>query len=116
MKESNIQSAIMLALSESGVLIFRNNVGALKDKTGRIVRYGVCNPGGSDLIGATPVIITEEMVGQTLAVFTAIEVKTATGRASEAQTLFIEAVRRHGGRAGIARSPQDAVRIAIPAP
>lgn len=116
MKESNIQSAIMLALSEAGVLIFRNNVGALKDKTGRIVRYGVCNPGGSDLIGATPVIITEEMVGQTLAVFTAIEVKTATGRVSPAQEAFIAAVRRQGGRAGVARCPDDALRIAQPSP
>lgn len=113
MKETNIQAVIMLALSEMGILIFRNNVGALPDRNGRIVRYGVCNPGGSDLIGATPVTITQDMVGSTVAVFTAIECKTALGQPTDAQLRFIDAVRRAGGRAGIARSAADAVQIAL---
>ncbi len=112
MKEGNVQAAIMLALSNAGIMIFRNNVGALSDKHGRIVRYGVGNPGGSDLIGATPVKITQEMVGTTVAVFTAIEVKTPTGRTTEAQDRFLAAVRKRGGRAGVARSGPEAVAIA----
>ena len=90
----------------------RNNIGQYFDpKTNRPIRYGVCNPGGSDLIGWTPVAITPDMVGQTVAVFTAVEVKNATGRPSEAQLNFIAQVLKAGGFAGIARSPGDAVAI-----
>lgn len=92
--------------------MFRNNVGAYKDpKTGRFIQYGVCNPGGSDLIGWTPVVVTPDMVGKTLAVFTAVENKTANGRVTEHQLNFIAQVLRGGGFAGIARSPGDAVAI-----
>jgi hypothetical protein len=80
-------------------------------KTGRPVQYGVCNPGGSDLIGWTPVCITPDMVGKTVAVFTAVEVKTPTGKPTEHQLNFITQVLRAGGFAGIARSPGDAVAI-----
>lgn len=100
--ESNISNACMIALSEAGCLIFRNNTGVLKDHNGRPVRFGLCT-GGSDLIGIAPD-----------GVFVGIEVKTKTGRASPAQTAFIAAVRRQGGRAGIARTPEEAVAIALP--
>lgn len=103
-KETNIMNACMVALSAARCLVWRNNTGAHRDADGRLVRYGL-GKGSSDLIGIAPD-----------GIFFAVEVKTDTGRASEAQILFIEAVRRHGGRAGIARSPQDAVRIAIPVP
>lgn len=92
--------------------MFRNNVGQFTDpKTNRPIRYGVCNPGGSDLIGFTTTEITPDMVGKIVAVFTAVEVKTGTGRASEHQLNFIAQVLRAGGFAGIARSPGDAVAI-----
>lgn len=110
-QENNIQNAIRLSLTDCGVLSFRNNVGAYKTEAGHYVRYGVGESGGSDLICITPVTITPDMVGQTLGVFTAIEVKTAKGRASENQKRFIEAVKRQGGLAGIARSPADALQI-----
>ena len=112
MSEAAIQQQIRLALSRAGVVAFRNNIGAYTDtKTGRVIKYGVCNPGGSDLIGWTPVHITPDMVGQTLAVFTAVEVKTPTGRATEHQLNFIAQVLRAGGYAGIAISPSEAVAI-----
>jgi hypothetical protein len=110
--EAAIQQQIRLALSRAGVVAFRNNIGAYMDpKTGRPVQYGVCNPGGSDLIGWTPVKITPDMVGKTVAVFTAVEVKTPTGKPTEHQLNFITQVLRAGGFAGIARSPGDAVAI-----
>lgn len=110
--EAAIQQQIRLALSAAGVVTFRNNVGQYLDpKTGRPIRYGVCNPGGSDLIGWTPVVITPDMVGQTVAIFTAVEVKKPGGKVSEAQQNFIDQVNRHGGRAGVAYSPQEAVGI-----
>ncbi len=90
----------------------RNNIGQYFDpKTNRPIRYGVCNPGGSDLIGWTPVQITPDMVGKTVAVFTAVEVKTPNGKPTEHQLNFITQVLRAGGFAGIARSPGDAVAI-----
>jgi len=99
--ETNIMNAAMIALSSAGCVSWRNNTGAYKDHSGRLVRYGLC-VGSSDLIGIAPG-----------GVFFAIEIKTATGKPTSAQTHFIEAVRRHGGRAGIARDPAEAVRIAL---
>ena len=98
--EANIQNDILIALSKAGAIVFRNNVGALQDKTGRLVRYGVGGNGGSDIIGICP-------DGR----FLAVEVKKNTGRATEDQLRFIEAVRSKGGRAGVARSVEDALRI-----
>lgn len=112
MSEAAIQQQIRLALSQAGSVMHRNNVGAYKDpKTGRFIQYGVGNPGGSDLIGWTPMVITPDMVGRTVAVFTACEVKTAGGRATEHQLNFIAQVLKAGGMAGIARSPGEAVAI-----
>ena len=67
--------------------------------------------GSSDLIGLTPVLITDGMVGQTIGVFTAIEVKTSNGRASKEQLTFIDAITKNGGYAGIARNEKDAIDI-----
>lgn len=99
--ESSIQNSIRLAASPS--ILFRNNCGAYSDKNGIFVRYGVASPGGSDLIGWTP--------RGGLAVFTAIEVKTTTGRTTPAQQNFIDVVRAAGGIAGVARSAAEAQRI-----
>lgn len=111
MSEAAIQQQIRLALSRAGVVAFRNNVGQYIDqKTGRPIRYGL-GVGSSDLIGWTEVKITPDMVGKTVAVFTAVEVKAPNGKATEAQLNFITQVLRAGGYAGIARSPGDAVAI-----
>jgi hypothetical protein len=94
-----------LTLGRGHSRIFRNNVGALKDKSGRLVRYGL-QKGSSDLIGWT----TKEINGQRIAVFTAIEVKDK-GRPTPEQLNFIAQVKAAGGIAGIARSPEDALEI-----
>lgn len=102
----------MLALSYAGSTVFRNNCGVSVLSDGRRIRYGVGNPGGSDLIGITPVTITPDMVGRTLGVFTAIEVKKPTGsRISQDQKNFIAAIINSGGYAGVARSPEEALEI-----
>jgi hypothetical protein len=44
------------------------------------------------------------MVGQQLAVFTSIEVKTPTGRLAPLQANWLDAVQNAGGIAGVARS------------
>lgn len=67
--------------------------------------------GFSDLFGLTSVTITPDMVGQQIGVFCAIEVKDQTNASSE-QANFLQAVKNNGGFSGIARSPEDARRIA----
>jgi len=101
----------MLEVSKAGARVFRNNCGLALMADGSHIKYGVANPGGSDLIGWTPVTITPGMVGQTIAVFVAMEVKTERGRASQAQLKFIDAVNNNGGIAGIVRSPEDGVAL-----
>lgn len=99
MREKDLLKLIQIEASNRGYRIFRNNCGTLKDKDGRWVKYGVANPGGSDLIGWKSIIITPEMVGKTVAVFTAIEVKTPTGRMDREgkQQHFLDAVNAAGG-------------------
>lgn len=107
--EAKVQNDIRLELGRGSTRLWRNNTGALKDATGRLVRYGLCQ-GSSDLIGLRQVTITPDMVGKTLAVFTAIEVKDR-GRPTPEQQAFITMVQQAGGLAGIARSVDDARSI-----
>ena len=65
-----------------------------------VVPYGLA-PGSSDLIGWTRD-----------GVFLAIEVKTPRGRLTAAQAAFLSAVAASGGRAGCARSEDEALAIA----
>jgi hypothetical protein len=90
--------------------LYRNNCGVLQDRRGVPVRYGL-QPGSSDLIGWRTVTITPDMVGQRIAVFTSIEVKTPTGRVKPEQQQWLDAVQAAGGIAGVARSVEDALRI-----
>jgi dihydroxyacid dehydratase/phosphogluconate dehydratase len=48
------------------------------------------------------------MVGQQVAVFASIEVKTPTGRIRPEQRAWLETVQAAGGIAGVARSVEDA--------
>lgn len=122
MNETNITKTIQLALP-SNTRMFRNNTGTgwqgtrmpspaglviLKDA--RPLNAGLC-VGSSDLIGWTTVKITPEMVGREVAIFTAVEVKAIRGRATADQINFIDQVRKAGGLAGVARSPEEARKI-----
>jgi len=112
MKETDIQNAIRLALSEEDILNFRNNTGVLKDITGRPVKYGLCK-GSSDIIGIRKTKITSEMVGQFVGIFVAIEVKAPGKVATPEQLNFLEQIRGHGGIAGVATSVDDLKKIFI---
>lgn len=101
--EAEIQRKIMLEASKQGMIVFRNETGFCQCNS---VRYGLCK-GSSDIIGWKPVEITEEMIGTTAAIFTALEVKTQKGRPTKEQINFIQAVTRDGGYAGIVRSTYD---------
>jgi hypothetical protein len=105
--EQQIQQQIRIACSHGQTRLFRNNTGTLRDQHGRPVQFGLCK-GSADLIGWRTITITPEMVGQQVAVFLSIEVKTATGRLRPEQRQWLDAVQSAGGIAGVARSVEDA--------
>ena len=132
MSERKLQNEVLLAAGALGFTLFRNNVGtgwAGKAQTirhaqtlhlepgdvvvrnARPLHAGLCK-GSSDLVGLRKTIITEADVGRELALFAAVEVKTPSGRLSDAQRHFLEFVRAAGGVAGVARSPEDLASVA----
>ncbi|WP_425057638.1 hypothetical protein SCACP_21560 [Sporomusa carbonis] len=124
MNEHSIQNQIRLAISKHRLGVsFRTNVGAAwqgdveKNPDGTIT---IRNPrpfksglpeGFSDLLVISPVTITSEMIGQTFARAGFLEVKTPKGRPTEAQLNFIKQMTNLGALAGVARSPEEAIRI-----
>ena len=53
------------------------------------------------------------MVGQQVAVFTSIEVKTPTGRVKPEQQQWLDAVQAAGGIAAVARSVADCEQLGL---
>ena len=102
-----------------GATLLRNNSGAMKNPHGSYVRFGLGNVKknnpfkSSDYIGVTPVVITQDMVGKTLAVFTCIELKKADWKYNEyderevLQKRFIDWIVDIGGFGGFAKSVSD---------
>ena len=108
--EQTIQQHIRLTCSTGATRLFRNNTGTLRDINGRPVQFGLCK-GSADLIGWTTRTVTQDMVGQQIAVFTSIEVKAATGRIRPEQQQWLNAVQAAGGIAGVARSVGEAMDL-----
>ena len=112
MTEAGVSQRERLAAAREGGVLWRNNVGAMQDDSGRVVRYGLANESkavnqkvkSSDLIGITPRVIEPYMIGQIIGQFTARETKrpgwTFTGNDHElAQMKFIQLVVSMGGDA-----------------
>ena len=108
--EHEIQQRIRLACGRGPVRLWRNNTGALVDQQGRFVRFGLCK-GSSDLIGLRALEITPELVGQRIAQFIALEVKTAQGVLSPEQRAFLRLVQQLGGVAAVCRSVEEAEQL-----
>lgn len=114
-KEAPILNSILTYSRHSSILnLYRNNTGLFesinKYGTRRKIRSGL-GVGSSDCIGYTKKKITNEMVGQDVAIFTAVEVKSPTGKATERQKFFIDQVNKDGGIAGICRSIEDVEKL-----
>ena len=91
--ESDIQALILIYVTSlPGSFGFRMNTGAVQD-SGRFIRYGV--PGQPDIF----LILKGRFIG--------IEVKTRTGRQSEAQKQWQRNCERAGGLYILARSVHD---------
>ncbi len=110
--ETILQQEIRLALGQEPHLrLFRNQVGQLPDpRSGRYVQFGLAK-GSSDLVGFRTVEVTPDMVGQKLAVFTSIEVKTPRGKLTTYQKNWLQCLENAGAICGVARSVDDAVHI-----
>ena len=125
MSESGVASYVRLDAANRSIDLWRNNVGVLLDINGRPVRYGLANDSkamnklvkSSDLIGVTPIMITPDMVGQIVGVFTAVETKhedwkfKPSDSHSVAQKNFHDIVKNAGGYAGFATCVPDFRRI-----
>jgi hypothetical protein len=118
--EEAVQSALQIEAPRRGCSLWRNNSGALKDETGRLIRYGLGHTSAktnehwksSDLIGIFPRMITPDMVGSIFGQFAAVEVKTPgwkkpSNDRERAQARFLGNVTALGGFATFAQSEKD---------
>ena len=108
-KETSIQNAILVALSQNGILAYRQMVGKFRPvySPNTIINIGIT--GQADIGAIIPVKITQEMVGRTIGMAAQIEVKTITGRQREGQKIWQEAVESKGGVYLLARSPEECI-------
>lgn len=125
MTERDIQNSIQRELSRGTTRLFRINAG--QSYQGRVIEQTperlILSPwypiklaatGISDLLGWTTIERWGKFASDgvaPIAIFTAIEVKGERTRTTPEQIAFLELVRRSGGRAGIARSVDDARHI-----
>lgn len=116
--ENDTSQEMLMNVRQFGVVLMRNNNGACMDQTGRLVRYGLGNTSpnqeftSSDYVGIRPTLITQEMVGQTLGVFVAVEMKKRDWNPlkkldahEEKQNKFLQWVRANGGIAEFVHNP-----------
>ena len=89
----------------SGELVSWSNDQAIL-KNARKQTFGLC-PGSADLIGLQRLIITPDMVGQPIAKFVSIEVKSERGRPTEAQANWAKMVANMGGYSVFAKDIGD---------
>ena len=110
--ETKLQQEIRLAIGKIPTLrLFRNQVGQLPDpRTGRYVQLGLAK-GSSDLIGFKKIKITKDMIGQEIAQFVSIEIKTEKGKLTTQQNNWLNFINKSGGITGVARSIKDVFNI-----
>jgi hypothetical protein len=106
MTEAEIGDLVLSEFSH----VFRNNRGRAMAGS-RVIRFGIPtprgkketpeDPKGGDYIGWKTVEITPEMVGQKIAVFTSIEIKTENDVIAPGQLKWARIVAENGGIAEI---------------
>lgn len=89
----------MTAAPYYGARLFRNNVGIANYGDAKVA-YGLAK-GSADLVGWRTIDIEQQHVGQKIAVFFAVEIKTTKTRQTQNQKNFIAAVQNAGGIAKI---------------
>lgn len=132
MSESLIGKQIQVAWSKIGNRLWRNNVGTgwagnkpifIRERQeitvnpgtvviphARPLHAGLCT-GSADYIGFRRVVITQEMVGKTVAVFSSVETKVPkSGRVTPVQQNWCDMVNNSGGIGIIARSVEESLK------
>ena len=127
MSEQKIIKQLLIKASQLGHRLFRNNTAkGWAGRAKKFTRHQVVNvepgdvivkrgfpieagliKGSSDLIGWTNVKITQDMIGKTLPVFTAPEVKYGSTRVTKDQEIFIDNINKNNGLAFIVRDVED---------
>lgn len=112
-QETVIQQDAMLSVGcDTGVLVWRQQVGTFRsmDNPNRIVRIGV--PGMSDSMMVVRMKITPDMVGREIGVAVAAEFKVPkSGRQSAAQKNWQKAFQARGGIYRLIRSAAEMVAL-----
>jgi hypothetical protein len=134
MTEAELQRRVRL-LSRGPARLFRNNVaqawsgsatritaanaftigqtlrpGDVVVRQARPLHAGLAT-GSGDLIGWRSTLIQPEHVGQKIAQFVSLELKTARGRATPEQRAWAQVVSDHGGIGAIVRSVEEAEQV-----
>jgi penicillin-binding protein-related factor A (putative recombinase) len=99
MKETDLLQEVRMKASQLGAVMWRNNSGAYKTSAGHYIKYGVANPGGSDLIGIYK--------GK----FTALEIKLPNKQPTVEQRNFLDTVTKNGGIAAVITHPDQLENI-----
>lgn len=96
MQEREVLYAVLKYLGTyPGVMVWRNNVGVAKDRTGQAIRFGV--PGSADVLGI--LAPHGRMIG--------VECKSAVGRLRPDQIRWRDAFESRGGLYILARRVED---------
>jgi hypothetical protein len=117
--EGRQQSLVRLEAAQKDILLWRNNVGALRDDRGVPVRYGLANDSkamnevlkSADLIGIRKVVIQPYMVGWVIGQFVSREMKelgwkfNPKDKRESAQQTWGNLINSYGGDAMFATGP-----------
>jgi VRR-NUC domain len=120
--ETDLYTEILTKYSRGDTRLFRQNAGlawqgtVIKHTPQQLILahprpFKMGTPGISDLGGWTTMAVLGEGGLVPAAIYVAIECKWGRRRATTEQEAFIDVVQRAGGRAGIARSVEDAGHI-----
>lgn len=110
--ETNVQNSALLAVGQlPDVLAMRLHSGCFRayDDPSKIVRVG--QPGLPDTMMLVAVTIDHSMVGKTVAVAAAAEIKTQTGRQSDKQAAWQAAFQKRGGIYRLIRSAAEMLQL-----
>lgn len=110
--ETIIQNRCLLSVGQrKDCMWWRQHVGKYRHlhQPDQVVSIGT--PGMADTIGVVAVTITESMVGKTVGVAVAAELKTKTGKQQENQQLWQRAFQARGGVYRLVRSPEDMTQL-----
>ena len=103
--------------TQPDVTLWRNQTGALKDATGRLVTFGLCN-GSADLVGVLRCHVHPipfRGVPCSVGRFIALEVKRPGEKARPEQEAWLALVRSMGGVAGVVTSVDEAEALLMDA-